>query len=92
MTQIKQWYEDGITEQELVAKKTTLNGLFNVSLDTTTGLVDKLLSNAEKNRKIPFLDDYHHKINDLEYQSINQSIKRHIDINKLTTSIAGSKA
>jgi len=92
MTQIKQWYENGITEQELVAKKTTLNGLFNVSLDTTTGLVDKLLSNAEKNRKLNFLDDYHHKINDLDYQSINQSIKRHIDINKLTTSIAGSKA
>jgi len=92
MEQIKQWYENGITEKELAAKKTTLSGLFKVSLDTTSGLVDKLLSNAEKNRKLRFLDEYHHKINDLDHQSINQSIKRHIDIKKLTTSIAGSKA
>jgi zinc protease len=76
MEQIKQWYENGITEKELAAKKTTLSGLFKVSLDTTSGLVDKLLSNAEKNRKLTFLDEYHHKINDLDHQSINQSINQ----------------
>ena len=33
--QIENWFENGISDKELVAKKTTINGLFNVSLDTT---------------------------------------------------------
>ena len=79
-----------ITDKELEAKKTTINGLFNVSLDTTSGLVDKVLTNAEKRRDISYLDEYQELIKGLEKNKINDSIQSNIDTNLLSVTIAGS--
>ena len=88
--QIENWFENGITDKELEAKKTTINGLFNVSLDTTSGLVDKVLTNAEKRRDISYLDEYQELIKGLEKNKINESIQSNIDTNLLSVTIAGS--
>ncbi len=90
--EIKKWYDKGISDEELIAKKTTLNGLFNVSLDTTSGIIDKVLTNAEKGRDVSYLDNYTKFIRKLDRNKINQVIKKYIDPNKLTISISGSKA
>ena len=87
---VENWFENGITDKELEAKKTTINGLFNVSLDTTSGLVDKVLTNAEKRRDISYLDEYQELIKGLEKNKINDSIQSNIDTNLLSVTIAGS--
>ena len=88
---INKWFAKGITERELAAKKTTLNGSFQVSLDTTSGLIDKILTNAEKGRDISYLDNYTNKINVLNKDEINRAIKTYLDPKKFITSIAGTK-
>ena len=88
---IDKWFAKGVTERELDAKKTTLNGSFQVSLDTTSGLIDKILTNAEKGRNISYLDNYTNKINDLNKNEINRAIKTYLDPKKFITSIAGTK-
>ena len=88
---INKWFAKGITERELAAKKTTLNGSFQVSLDTTSGLIDKILTNAEKGRNISYLDNYTNKINVLNKDEINRAIKTYLDPKKFITSIAGTK-
>jgi predicted Zn-dependent peptidase len=85
------WFAKGVTERELAAKKTTLNGSFQVSLDTTSGLIDKILTNAEKGRDISYLDNYTKKINVLNKDEINRAIKTYLDPKKFITSIAGTK-
>ena len=87
---IDKWFNEGITEKELAAKKSTLIGSFKVSLDTTSGLIDKILTNAEKGRDISYLDDYTNKINDLNKDEINSAIKQHLDPKTFVTSIAGT--
>ena len=87
---IDKWFNEGITEKELASKKTTLIGSFKVSLDTTSGLIDKILTNAEKGRDISYLDDYTDKINDLNKDEINSAIKQHLDPKTFVTSIAGT--
>ena len=87
---IDKWFNEGITEKELAAKKTTLIGSFKVSLDTTSGLIDKILTNAEKGRDISYLDDYTDKINDLNKDEINSAIKQHLDPKTFVTSTAGT--
>ena len=87
---IDKWFNEGITEKELAAKKTTLIGSFKVSLDTTSGLIDKILTNAEKGRDISYLDDYTNKINDLNKDEINSAIKQHLDPKTFITSTAGT--
>ena len=47
LEQIQIWYNNGITKDELEAKKSTITGTFKVSLDTTGGLVSQILSNVE---------------------------------------------
>ena len=88
---IDKWFAKGVTERELAAKKTTLNGSFQVSLDTTSGLIDKILTNAEKGRNISYLDNYTNKINVLNKDEINRAIKTYLDPKKFITSIAGTK-
>jgi zinc protease len=88
---IDKWFTKGVTERELAAKKTTLNGSFQVSLDTTSGLIDKILTNAEKGRNISYLDNYTNKINVLNKDEINRAIKTYLDPKKFITSIAGTK-
>tara|TARA_Y100000996_G_scaffold128535_1_gene97535 strand:+ start:127 stop:1392 length:1266 start_codon:yes stop_codon:yes gene_type:complete len=88
---IDKWFAKGVTERELDAKKTTLNGSFQVSLDTTSGLIDKILTNAEKGRNISYLDNYTNKINVLNKDEINRAIKTYLDPKKFITSIAGTK-
>ena len=84
---INKWFAKGITERELAAKKTALNGSFQVSLDTTSGLIDKILTNAEKGRDISYLDNYTNKINVLNKDEINRAIKTYLDPKKFILSL-----
>ena len=90
--EIDKWYRNGITKKELDAKKATLSGLFKVSLDTTGGIIDKVLTNAEKGRDISYLDNYTKLLNGLAKEDINHAIKKFIDPGTFTISISGSDA
>ena len=92
LEQIKKWYDNGISKEELDAKKTTINGLFKVSLDTTGGVIDKILTNAEKGREITYLDNYTKLISELDKNKVNEVINKYIDPDKFITSISGSIA
>lgn len=92
LDQIKKWHDYGISKEELDAKKTTINGLFKVSLDTTGGIIDKILTNAEKGREITYLDNYTKLISALDKNKVNEVINKYIDPDKFTTSISGSIA
>ena len=92
LEQIKKWYDNGISKEELDAKKTTINGLFKVSLDTTGGVIDKILTNAEKGREITYLDNYTKLISELDKNKVNEVINKYIDPDMFITSISGSIA
>ena len=90
MDQINNWYKNGITSDELDSKKSTITGTFKVGMDTTGGLVSQILSNAERNKDIKYLDKYVNRINDLTVEQVNSAIIKYIDPDKLTVVSAGS--
>jgi zinc protease len=90
MKEISDWYYNGVTSDELEAKKTTITGAYQVGMDSTGGLVSRLLSNAERGRGIEYLDQYPNIITDISLDSVNRAIKQYIDPDKLTTVVAGS--
>ena len=90
MDQINNWYKNGITSDELDSKKSTITGTFKVGMDTTGGLVSQILSNAERNKDIKYLDKYVNSINDLTDEEVNSVIIKYIDPDKLTVVTAGS--
>ena len=90
MDQINNWYKNGITSDELDSKKSTITGTFKVGMDTTGGLVSQILSNAERNKDIKYLDKYVNRIKDLTVEQVNSAIIKYIDPDKLTVVSAGS--
>ena len=90
ISEIQKWYSKGVLNKELSVKKGTISGSYKVGLDTTGGLVDRVLTNAEKNRELQYLDKYCEKINKLSLESVNSAIKKYIDPDNLVTVAAGT--
>lgn len=84
------WLDKGVSEAELKAKKTTITGVYKVALSTTGGMAAQLLSIAQRNIKIDFLDQYPDKINALTLDEVNGAIKKYIDPDNLHIIAAGS--
>jgi len=92
MEQIQLWFKNGITEEELSAKKNTIAGSFKVSLDSTSGLSGKILSNAEQNRTVSYLDKYPEIIKNISLLEVNSAIKKYIDPKNMFAISAGTVA
>ena len=90
MEQITKWEEEGITEEELAAKKTTITGSYKVGLATTRGKAGQILTNAERGRPLEYLDEYPSMINALTLEKVNQAIKKYVDPSTMITITAGT--
>jgi len=88
--QIKEWYNNGITEKELNEKKTTIMGAYKVGLDSTGGLAARILSNAQQREKIEHLDQYPEIIKNISLDKVNKTIKKYIKPKQLTFVAAGT--
>jgi zinc protease len=88
--QIDLWFNKGVTQEELSAKKTTISGSYKVSMDSTGGLAAKILSNAEQGRELTYLDEYPKIIESISLSEVNSAIKKYVNPNKLYMVSAGT--
>ena len=88
--QLNKWLEDGVTQAEVEAKKSTITGSYKVGLATTHGLAGQILTNAERGRPNSYLDDFPDLINALTVEQVNNVIQKYIDNEKLVFVAAGS--
>lgn len=90
MIQIKKWADNGVTAEELAAKKANLIGSFKVGLATTEGLSSVILTALERGYTPEYIDQYSKEIQEVTLDQVNQSIKKYIDLNKLIVIKSGS--
>ena len=90
MEQLTKWVNDGIMQNELESKKSTIGGSYKVGLATTRGLAGQILTNAERGRPNSFLDKFPELINQLTKDQINSAIQKYINPEKLVFVAAGS--
>jgi len=88
--QVNLWLEKGVSDDELKAKKTTITGSYKVGLSTTNGMAAQILSVAQRNLAMSFLDEYPDKINALTLADVNGMIQKYIKAENLFTVAAGS--
>ncbi|MEE9466085.1 MAG: pitrilysin family protein, partial [Candidatus Neomarinimicrobiota bacterium] len=69
LEQITKWVDDGITTEELAAKKSTLTGTFKVGLATTKGIAMAVLDILERGRDLEYIDEYPLEIEDLSLEA-----------------------
>ena len=87
---ITDWWENGISAEELDYRKSAIAGQFAVSLETTEGLASQLLQCVERGFALSWLDQFPAKVNALTLEEVNAAIKRHLDPAKMTTVRAGT--
>lgn len=90
LEEVRRFAEEGIREDELRDKQTTITGSFKVGLATTGGLAATLLANAERGFDVGHLDRFPGEVEALSLQEINTAIERHLDPDRFHLALAGT--
>lgn len=90
MREVQNWVENGITREELEAKKSTISGSAKVRLATTRGLANYIHDLAQRGKPVSYADQYFEDIEALTLEQVNSTIKKYIDLDKLVVVKAGT--
>jgi zinc protease len=90
--ELEKWWKDGITEQELTARKQGLIGTYFVGLSTTAGLAETILINTQRGYDPTWLDNYPKTLKAMTQAQVNGAIKSHINPSAMVLVEAGSVA
>jgi zinc protease len=90
--ELDRWWKDGVTEQELTARKQGLIGGYLVGLSTTAGLAGTVLTDIQRGYGVSRVDEYPGAVKALTRVEVNEAIKKHLNPNAMVTIEAGSVA
>jgi zinc protease len=88
--EVERWWREGVTSEELVARKKDLIGSYKVSLATTDGLADALLSAVQRDKPLSWLDDYPKAVDALTLEQVNAAIRRYLQPDAMVLIEAGT--
>ncbi|MFB6272605.1 MAG: M16 family metallopeptidase, partial [Salinibacter sp.] len=88
---IRTFVEEGATQDELDAKKTTITGSYAVGLATTERLAQSILTNAERGFEVSYLDDFPDEIRGLTLDEVNEAIRKYLDPDAIQEVLAGTR-
>jgi len=86
------WWQAGVTEAELSARKQGLVGSYFVGLSTTGGLAGAILNSVQRGYEVSWLDGYPEAIKALTRNEVNQAIRAHLNPGTMVLVEAGSVA
>jgi zinc protease len=87
---LETWWKDGVTEDELAARKQGIVGGYFVSLSTTGGLASTILTTIQRGYDLKWLDGYPEAVRALSREDVNRAIRTHLDPAKMVLVEAGS--
>jgi zinc protease len=77
--ELKSWYEQGVTAEEVERTKTNLAGQFQVGLATTDGLAATILTTLHRGYPLSWIDEYTQKLDAVTLDQVNAAIKTHLN-------------
>jgi len=77
--ELKSWYEQGVTADEVARTKTNLAGSFQVSLATTDGMAGTLLATVNRGYPLSWIDEYPQRLTALTVEQVNAAVKKHLN-------------
>ena len=86
----RDWIEQGVTEEEVKAACTTLNGKYLVGLDTTTAVASQVHSFIKRGYPANYIDQHPKKLATITADQVNQTIRKYLDPGALASVSAGS--
>ena len=89
--ELVKWWKDGVTDEELAARKQGLVGTYLVGLSTTAGLANAILTNVQRGYDVNRLDTFPDAVNTVTRDQVNSAIK-HLNPSVMVLVKAGSVA
>ena len=89
---IAEWYENGVSEDEVKKAIETLCGSYLVGLSTTGTVANQVLSFVQRGFAPEYIDEYPQKLRSVTSEQVNNAIRKHFDPELMTLVIAGSLA
>jgi zinc protease len=87
---LEAWWKDGITDDELAARKQGLIGGYFVGLSTTGGLASTILTSIQRGYDLRWLDGYPEAVRAVSREEVNRAIRTHLDPSSMVLVEAGS--
>jgi zinc protease len=89
---LDQWWQEGVTDAELGARKKGLVGNYEVGLSTSAGLAGAILVSIQRGYDVSWLDGYPEAIKALTREQVNRAIHTRLDPRTMVLVEAGSLA
>jgi zinc protease len=90
--ELVKWWTDGVTDQELAARKQGAIGSYFVGMSTTSGLAETILLNTQRGFDPAWLDAYPKAVKALSRDQVNAAIKTHLNPGTMVLVETGSVA
>jgi zinc protease len=87
---LEAWWKDGVTDDELAARKRGLIGGYLVGLSTTGGLANTILTSIQRGYDLRWLDGYPEAVRAVSREDVNRAIRTHLDPSSMVLVEAGS--
>lgn len=88
--QLTEWYQHGITADELARRQDNLVGSFQVGLATTEGLTQTLLLTLHRGKDLAWIDQFPGAVRSLTVDQVNGAIKKHLNPDEMFLIKAGT--
>jgi zinc protease len=89
---VRQWHEDGVSEDEVRAAIETLTGSYLVGLSTTGSVAGQVHSFMQRGFAPEYIDAYPLRVRALTVEDVNRAIRQYFNPAQLTEVVAGSLA
>ena len=89
---VQQWFEDGVSEEEVAAAIETLTGSYIVGLSTTGSVAGQVHSFIQRGFDPKYIDEYPILLRQLTAKEVNRAIRQYFDPSLVTEVVAGSFA
>jgi zinc protease len=87
---LEKWWKDGVTDDELAARKQGLVGGYFVGLSTTAGLASTILTSIQRGYGLSWLDGYPEAVRAVSREQVDHAIGAHLDPSAMVLVEAGS--
>jgi zinc protease len=87
---LEAWWKEGITDDELAARKQGLIGGYFVGLSTTGGLASTILTTIQRGYGLSWLDGYPEAVRAVSREEVNRAMRAHLDPSTMVLVEAGS--
>ena len=89
---VSQWFDDGVSEEEVAAAIETLTGSYIVGLSNTGSVAGQVHSFIQRGFDPKYIDEYPLLLRQLTTEEVNHAIRKYFDPSLVTEVVAGSLA